>query len=253
MPVRHRLRVVDGRAADARLPAAQNGRVRASRILVVDDSEIIRVAVETALTEHGFDVTGRPDGASFEDDLRTTAPDLVILDVMMPGRNGFDLLAVARRESAAGVLMLTARDAMDDRLQGLRQGADDYLVKPFAMAELVARTHAILRRLGGAGSRRVVGDLLLDEGGAAVHRGEHRIALTRTERRLLDLLAVHRGTVLSKIQILNAVWGIDERADNLVEINVSSLRRKLEATGPRLIHTVRGLGYVLADRPPDAP
>jgi len=225
--------------------------VRASRILVVDDSEVIRVAVETALTEHGFDVTGRPDGAGFEEDLRTTQPDLVILDVMMPGRNGFDLLAVTRRECAAGVLMLTARDGMDDRLHGLRQGADDYLVKPFAMAELVARAHAILRRLGGAGSRRVVGDLLLDDDGALVHRGEHPISLTRTERRLLDVLAEHSGTVVSKTQILNAVWGIDERADNLVEINVSALRRKLEAGGPRLIHTVRGLGYVLAQRSPD--
>jgi len=226
--------------------------VRASRILVVDDSEVIRVAVETALTEHGFDVTARPDGASFEDDLRATRPDLVILDVMMPGRDGFELLAVARRESAAGVLMLTARDAMDDRLNGLRRGADDYLVKPFAMAELVARTHAILRRLGGARSRRVVGDLLLDDDGAVVRRGEHLIALTRTERRLLDVLAEHSGTVLSKTQILNAVWGIDERADNLVEINISSLRRKLEAAGPRVIHTIRGLGYVLSERLPDA-
>ena len=198
-------------------------------------------------------MTGRPDGASFERDLRTTQPDLVILDVMMPGRDGFELLAVARRESAAGVLMLTARDAMDDRLNGLRRGADDYLVKPFAMAELVARTHAILRRLGGAGSRRVVGDLLLDGDGAVVHRGDHPIALTRTERRLLDVLAEHSGTVLSKTQILNAVWGIDERADNLVEINVSSLRRKLEAAGPRVIHTVRGLGYVLSERSPGAP
>jgi DNA-binding response OmpR family regulator len=232
---------------------ADNTRVRASRILVVDDSEVIRIAIETALTEHGFDVTARPDGTRFEDDMRTTKPDLVILDVMMPGRNGFDLLAVARRESATGVLMLTARDAMDDRLQGLRQGADDYLVKPFAMAELVARTHAILRRLGGGGSaRRVVGDLLLDDDGAIVHRGEHPIALTRTERRLLDVLAEHSGTVLSKTQILNTVWGIDERADNLVEINISSLRRKLETAGPRLIHTVRGLGYVLAQRSPDA-
>ncbi|HEY8790123.1 MAG TPA: response regulator transcription factor [Actinopolymorphaceae bacterium] len=226
--------------------------MRASRILVVDDSEVIRVAVETALTEHGFDVTARPDGASFEDDLRATRPDLVILDVMMPGRDGFELLAVARRESAAGVLMLTARDAMDDRLNGLRRGADDYLVKPFAMAELVARTHAILRRLGGARSRRVVGDLLLDDDGAVVRRGEHLIALTRTERRLLDVLAEHSGTVLSKTQILNAVWGIDERADNLVEINISSLRRKLEAAGPRVIHTIRGLGYVLSERSPDA-
>jgi len=226
--------------------------VRASRILVVDDSEVIRVAVETALTEHGFDVTARPDGASFEDDLRATRPDLVILDVMMPGRDGFELLAVARRESAAGVLMLTARDAMDDRLNGLRRGADDSLVKPFAMAELVARTHAILRRLGGARSRRVVGDLLLDDDGAVVRRGEHLIALTRTERRLLDVLVEHSGAVLSKTQILNAVWGIDERADNLVEINISSLRRKLEAAGPRGIHTIRGLGYVLSERSPDA-
>jgi len=157
----------------------------------------------------------------------------------MPGRDGFELLAVARRESAAGVLMLTARNGVDDRLNGLRRGADDYLVKPFAMAELVARSHAILRRVGRAGSRRVVGNLLLDDDGAVVHRGEHAIALTRTERKLLDVLAEHRGTVLSKTQILNAVWGIDERADNLVEINVSSLRRKLEADGPRISRRTR--------------
>jgi two-component system OmpR family response regulator len=226
--------------------------VRASRVLVVDDSEVIRVAVETALTEHGFDVSGRPDGTTFEEDLRAIRPDLVILDVMMPGRDGFELLAVARSESAAGVLMLTARDAIDDRLHGLREGADDYLVKPFAMAELVARTHAVLRRLGTSAARSVAGDLVLDDDGAVVRRGDRPIALTRTERRLLDVLAEHAGTVLSKTQILTAVWGIDERADNLVEINISSLRRKLEAAGPRLIHTVRGLGYVLAPRPPDA-
>jgi two-component system OmpR family response regulator len=227
--------------------------VRAARILVVDDSDVIRVAVETALTEHGFEVTGRQDGAAFEDDLRTIRPDLVILDVMMPGRDGFELLAVARRDSAAGVVMLTARDTIDDRLRGLRTGADDYVAKPFAMAELVARTHAVLRRLGGTGARSVVGDLVLDDDGAVVRRGEQTIALTRTERRLLDVLAERAGTVLSKTQILTAVWGIDERADNLVEINISSLRRKLEAAGPRLIHTVRGLGYVLAPQPPDAP
>ena len=144
--------------------------MHAARILVIDDSEIIRVAVSAALRQHGFEVATRVDGATFESDLHDFGPDLVILDVMLPGRSGFDLLTTARRASLAAVLMLTAREGIDDRLLGLRRGADDYLAKPFAMAELVARAQAVLRRARTSTARQAVGDIVLDMGSDRVDR-----------------------------------------------------------------------------------
>lgn len=218
-------------------------RVEQARVLVIEDAEAIRVAVETGLRTAGFTVTGQADGTEFERVLDSFRPDLVVLDVMLPGRDGFALLAAVRRHSAAGVLMLTARDAVDDRLRGLDGGADDYVVKPFVLAELVARVSAILRRLGRVPSTVEVGDLLLDTAAGVVARGERRLELTATERRLLEYLAAQRGRVVSKEQILIAVWGYEDYDPNLVEVHVSALRRKLG--GPPLLHTVRGLGYVL--------
>jgi two-component system OmpR family response regulator len=219
--------------------------VSAPRVLIVEDAEAIRASVESALHDAGYEVLGRADGKSFEQDLARFRPDLVVLDVMLPGRDGFTLLTVLRRASTAGVVMLTARDAVSDRLRGLSGGADDYLVKPFVLAELVARVQAVLRRLGRAPSTVQVGDLVLDPESGVVVRGEEKIELTSTELKLLDYLAAQRGRVVSKTQILAAVWGYEDYDPNIVEVHVSALRRKLEAHGPRLLHTVRGLGYVL--------
>ncbi|MGC1733652.1 MAG: response regulator transcription factor [Pseudonocardiaceae bacterium] len=221
--------------------------VTPARVLVVEDAEAIRVAVQTGLAAAGFIVRGRVDGTDLERELQGFRPDLVVLDVMLPGRDGFALLAVVRRQGDAGVLMLTARDAVDDRLRGLHGGADDYLVKPFVLAELVARVSAVLRRRGKVPYPIEVGDLLVDTAAAVVRRGDRSLELTATEWRLLDYLAAQRGRVVSKEQILGAVWGYQDYDPNLVEVHVSALRRKLGE--PRLLHTVRGLGYVLRPDP----
>jgi two-component system OmpR family response regulator len=215
---------------------------------VIEDAEAIRVAVQTGLVAAGFTVRGRADGTDLERELHGFRPDLVVLDVMLPGRDGFALLTVVQRYGDAGVLMLTARDAVDDRLRGLNGGADDYLVKPFVLAELVARVSAILRRRGKVPHTVEIGDLLLDTASGVARRGDQNLELTATEWRLLNYLATQRGRVVSKEQILGAVWGYQDYDPNLVEVHVSALRRKLGE--PRLLHTVRGLGYVLR---PEAP
>jgi len=215
------------------------------RILVVEDAEAIRLSVEVALRAAGFAVRALPDGDRLEEELARFRPDLVVLDVMLPGRDGFELLRAVRRLCAAGVVMLTARDGVEDRLRGLGEGADDYLVKPFVLAELVARATAVLRRTGRTQPAIEIGDLVVDlDAGLALYDGT-RVDLTVTEWKLLAYLAAHRDRVVGKVQILSAVWGYDEYSANLVEVNVSTLRRKLEAHGPRLLHTVRGQGYVL--------
>jgi len=215
------------------------------RVLVVEDAEAIRLAVQSALQSAGHVVRERADGRRLETDLAEFRPDVVILDVMLPGRDGFALLEVVRARSDAGVVILTARDAVDDRLRGLSAGADDYVIKPFVLPEVVARVNALLRRMGRMQSMLVVGDLVVDPQAATVRRGSAEITLTATEFKLLCYLAEHRGKVVTKTQILSAVWGFDAYDPNLVEVFVSALRRKLEANGPRLLHTVRGLGYVL--------
>ncbi len=242
--------IFSGSRPGRRPSAAQNGRVREqARVLVVEDAEAILAAVLTGLADAGFEVTGRACGRDVERDLATFRPDLVVLDVMLPGRDGFALLDVVRRHSDAGVLLLTARDGIDDRLRGLHGGADDYLVKPFVLAELVARVTAVLRRLGRTPSVVQVGDLVLDAAAGTVLRAGRPIELTATERRLLEQLAAHRGRVLSKAQLLTSVWGYQDFDPNLVEVHISALRRKLG--DPKLLHTVRGLGYVLrVDGPP---
>jgi DNA-binding response OmpR family regulator len=224
----------------------QNDRVTAARILVVEDSNAIRLPVVTALSAHGFALASAADGNDLEKLLPSFAPDLVILDVMLPGRDGFELLQVVRRTSTAAVLMLTARDSLTDRLHGLTGGADDYLIKPFAMAELLARIQAVLRRSRPGGSSISIGDLVINDDATLVQREGDSLDLTDTERRLLGYLAAHRDKVVSKTQILTAVWGYDGFDENVVEVHVSSLRRKLEAGGrSRLVHTVRGRGYLL--------
>ena len=222
----------------------------AARVLVIEDAEAIGAAVGSALRDAGYQVQLRTDGRELENDLTRFRPDLVVLDVMLPGRDGFQLLEVVRRNSGAGVVMLTARDGVADRLRGLDRGADDYLVKPFVLAELVARVSAVLRRMGRTPSTVQIGDLLVDAESGVVLRDGVPVDLTATELRLLRYLAGQRGRVVGKTQILTAVWGYEDYDPNLVEVHVSALRRKLEEHGPRLLHTVRGLGYVLrADAP----
>jgi two-component system OmpR family response regulator len=219
--------------------------VTTARILLIEDAEAIRAGLESALRAAGYEVLGRGDGAGMEADLARFRPDLVVLDIMLPGRDGFALLPVIRAHSTAGVVILSARGEVPDRLRGLSGGADDYVVKPFVLAELVARVAAVLRRLGRIPSTVQIGELVLDtEAGVVRYQGEP-LELTATELRLLDYLAAQRGRVVSKAQILTAVWGYEDYDQNLVEVHVSALRRKLEAHGPRLLHTVRGLGYVL--------
>ncbi|MFE2957458.1 response regulator transcription factor [Nocardia tengchongensis] len=215
------------------------------RILVIEDAEAIRAAVGAGLTAAGHDVLTRGDGALLEQDLNTFRPDVVVLDVMLPGRDGFALLDSVRARSAAGVVMVTARDGVEDRVRGLRAGSDDYLVKPFDLTELVARVDALLRRMGKLQRRTVIGDLEVTVDTGTARRAGQELTLTATEFKLLAYLAAQRDRVVTKTQILTAVWGYEDYDPNLVEVHVSALRRKLEEHGERVVHTVRGLGYTL--------
>lgn len=217
----------------------------AARVLIVEDDETIREAVSAALGGAGYEVRAVVDGRDLETALAGFRPDVVLVDVMLPGRNGFALLEVVRSHTDAGVLMLTARDGVADRLRGLDSGADDYIVKPFVLAELVARVAAVLRRLGRIPSTVQVGDVVIDAAAGTVVRAGKPLELTATELRLIGYLAAQRGRTVSKLQILTQVWGYDDYDTNLVEVHVSALRRKLEASGPRVLHTVRGIGYVM--------
>lgn len=218
----------------------------AARVLVVDDDETIRLAVSTALRAEGFLTDAAADGSDLAERLAAFRPDLVVLDWMMPGPSGIRLLPLVRAAGDTAVIMLTARDEVDDRLRGFAEGADDYVVKPFTMAELVARAGAVLRRRGRLPQTISVGDLVVDPDATTAHRAGRALDLTATEFRLLHLLADGRGRTLSKAQILTQVWGYEDYDPNLVEVHLSALRRKMEQHGPRLIHTVRGLGYRLS-------
>jgi two-component system OmpR family response regulator len=224
-------------------PEARPGA--AARVLVVEDSETIREMVSEALTDAGYLTATRSDGAGLERVLDGFRPDLVVLDVMMPGRDGFALIDVIADWGQAGIVLLTARDGLPDRLRGLDGGADDYVVKPFELAELVSRVGAVLRRRGRLPAVIQCGDLTLDLDAAVAARAGSPLNLTGTELRLLGFLVEQRGRIVSAGQILSAVWGYDAYDANLVHVHISGLRRKLEAHGPRIVHTVRGIGYRL--------
>ncbi|MEB3982830.1 response regulator transcription factor [Mycobacterium sp. 663a-19] len=217
----------------------------AARVLVVEDSETIREMVGEALTDAGYLTAARPDGAGLEDVLEGFRPDLVVLDVMMPGRDGFELIDVIRDWGQTGIVLLTARDGLPDRLRGLDGGADDYVVKPFELAELISRVGAVLRRRGRLPAVVQCGDLTLDLDASVAARAGSPLDLTATELRLLGFLVEQRGRIVSTGQILNAIWGYDAYDANLVHVHISGLRRKLEAHGPRILQTVRGIGYRL--------
>ena len=228
-------------------------------ILVVDDEPAVRDALEASLSFEGYAVSTAADGLAALARLEEHHPELVVLDVLMPRLDG---LTTCRRLRARGdtvpVLMLTARDTIGDRVTGLDAGADDYLVKPFELEELLARVRALLRRgllvtrsepAGSPVASDVLeyADLRMDTLTREVHRGDVAVELTRTEYMLLEMLLLHPRQVLTREQILEAVWGFDfEPASNSLDVYVMYLRRKTEAGGlSRLIHTVRGVGYVL--------
>jgi two-component system, OmpR family, response regulator MprA len=223
-------------------------------ILVVDDEPSVRQALQRALSFEGYAVRTADDGRAALDALLTDPADAVLLDVTMPGLDG---LEVCRRLRAAGdrtpILMLTARHATADRVAGLDAGADDYLVKPFALEELLARIRALLRRVASdqpADEVLRVDDLTLEPATRIVRRGQRSIELTRTEFSLLELLLRNAGQVLTREVIFDRVWGYDFGANsNSLEVYIGYLRRKTEAEGERrLIHTVRGVGYVLREQ-----
>jgi two-component system, OmpR family, response regulator len=220
-----------------------------ARILVVDDEPSIVDAVSTALRYEGFAVEHAGSGIDALAAVDRFEPDLVVLDWMLPDLAGID---VGRRLRANGnraaILFLTAKDATENKIEALRAGGDDYVTKPFSLAELVARVHAILRRSNGAlpGDVLRFGDLVLDEGRHEVHRGDTPIQLTATEFGLLRFFMLNPRRVLSKSQILQNVWRYDFGGNsNVVETYVSYLRKKLDASGPPLIKTVRQVGYML--------
>jgi two-component system OmpR family response regulator len=230
-----------------------------AHVLVVDDDDGIREMLQSSLTFAGFRVTTAPDAQSALVLFGSDEPDAIVLDVMMPGIDGFDLLQLLRhRGETVPVLFLSARDAVEDRIRGLRLGADDYLTKPFSVVEVTVRLEGLLRRTraqtgrssdldarSGGGVLRC-GDLEVDEDRHLTTRGDRSIDLSPTEFRLLVFLLLHQGRVLSKPQILNQLWQYDFGGDsNVVERFVSNLRRKIDADGPSLIHTVRGFGYTI--------
>jgi len=222
------------------------------RILVVDDERAVRESIERALRLEGYEVVEAADGAQALGSVASQAPDAMVLDVMMPEVDGLQVCRQLRSEgNRLPILVLTARDSVSDRVRGLDAGADDYLVKPFALEELLARLRALLRR-GGSGEHGELlryDDLELDPLGHTVRRGRRAIELTRTEFLLLELFMRNPRQVLTRSQIFERVWGYDfGPASNSLEVYVGYLRRKLEARGERrLLQTVRGVGYVLRE------
>ncbi len=226
-----------------------NDFARPPRVLVVEDDDEIALALQRSLRMEGYDVRLAEDGVDALDQAHAFLPDVVLLDLGLPKLDGIEVAKELRkREDDVGILMLTARDGLDDRVAGLDTGADDYLVKPFERQELLARMRALLRRRPPRGSAPlVVGDLRLNPDTHEVVRGERAIDLTQREFELLEYLMRNERIVVSRQRLLDEVWGYDPFSiTNTIEVFVSNLRRKLEADGePRLLHTIRGAGYVL--------
>ena len=225
-----------------------------ARLLVVDDEPNILELLSASLRFAGFDVVTATNGEDALAQADATAPDLVVLDVMMPGLNGFDVARALRRGgNRVPVVFLTAKDSTEDRVEGLTIGGDDYVTKPFSLEEVVARIRAVLRRTSGTSAssvpptaRLTYDDLVLDDDTHQVWKADAEVDLSPTEFKLLRYLLQNPGRVLSKRQILEHVWQYDFGGDgSAVESYVSYLRRKVDTGEPRLLHTVRGVGYVL--------
>jgi two-component system response regulator MprA len=235
-------------------PIGVNAVSASARILVVDDDRSLRRAISRALELEGYEVELAEDGlqatALFEAEGRRE-PDLVLLDILMPNMDGLAACRAIRARSRVPILMLTARGAVDERVEGLEAGADDYLTKPFAVIELIARVRALLRRSGPEEDVLRYADLELDRAERRAYRGGRRLELTRIEFALLELLMSHPRRVLARERIFTSVWGYDMAyASNSLEVYIGYLRRKTEAAGePRLIQTIRGVGYALREAP----
>jgi two-component system response regulator MprA len=221
---------------------------RSPRVLVVEDDDEIAQVLQRSLRLEGYEVRVAGDGLKALEEARTFLPDLVILDLGLPKLDGIEVAKRLREAEDTPILMLTARDAVESRVEGLDTGADDYLVKPFERQELLARLRALLRRRPPRGAAQlVVGDLMLNPDTHEVARGDRAVDLTQREFELLEYLMRNERIVVSRQRLLDEVWGYDPfSVTNTIEVFVSNLRRKLEADGePRLLHTIRGAGYVL--------
>jgi two-component system, OmpR family, response regulator len=220
-------------------------------VLVVDDESVLADMVSMALRYEGWNISTAGDGASAIASARSQRPDVVVLDVMLPDMSGLDVLHKLREDNPQlPVLLLTAKDAVEDRIAGLTAGGDDYVTKPFSIEEVVLRLRALLRRTGvttvDSGAQLVVGDLVLDEDSHEVTRAGEPISLTSTEFELLRFMMRNSKRVLSKAQILDRVWSYDFGGrSNIVELYISYLRKKIDSGREPMIHTLRGAGYVL--------
>ena len=238
-------------AVSEQAPALRRADGSPVRVLVVDDEPTLSELLAMALRYEGWEVRTAADGSSAVRTARDFRPDAVVLDVMLPDFDGFEVLRRMRGESPeVPVLFLTAKDSVEDRVAGLTAGGDDYVTKPFSIEELVARLRGLLRRAGMTAARQdsalVVGDLVLDEDSHEVRRGDTPVELTATEFELLRFLMRNPKRVLSKAQILDRVWHYDFGGQsNVVELYISYLRKKIDAGRAPMIHTVRGAGYVL--------
>jgi two-component system OmpR family response regulator len=232
--------------------AEANGSSPEARLLVVDDEPNIVELLSASLRFAGFDVATATRGEEAVATARTFRPDLIVLDVMMPGMDGFGVVKRLRGDGVrTPVLFLTARDATEDKVTGLTLGGDDYVTKPFSLEEVIARIRAVLRRNGGPvaaapAARLTFADIELDDDSHEVWKAGKPVSLSPTEFKLLRYLMSNSGRVLSKALILDHVWNYDFGGDaNVVESYISYLRRKVDTTEPRLIHTLRGVGYVM--------
>jgi two-component system, OmpR family, response regulator len=224
-------------------------------VLVVDDEAVLAEMVSMALRYEGWNIATAGDGAAALESARSQRPDVVVLDVMLPDMSGLDVLRKLREQNPQlPVLLLTAKDAVEDRIAGLTAGGDDYVTKPFSLEEVVLRLRALLRRTGvtteDSGAQLVVGDLVLNEDSHEVTRAGESISLTSTEFELLRFMMRNSKRVLSKAQILDRVWSYDFGGrSNIVELYISYLRKKIDNGRDPMIHTLRGAGYVLKPAP----
>lgn len=231
-------------------------RVERERLLVVEDEQKVAAAVREGLQSEGYDVTVEVTGEAAFFRINTEPFELILLDLGLPGRDGLDILRAMREAGVATpVLVLTARDTVGDRVQGLNSGADDYLVKPFAFAELLARIQAVLRRGRSAEPQRLaIGDLEIETATRAVTRGGEAVDLTVKEFELLEYLARHARHVVSRDTLVREVWretAASTTLNNIIDVHVSRLRRKIDREGSvKLIHTVRGVGFVVREEEP---